>query len=147
VAGLSTVVALAGIGAAAALYRWRWVSSATVRQAFQPFSTLAERKYYVDELYAWAVVRPTIWVTRVLRIFDLYVIDGLVNLLGAAIVGLARLYRVFDLYVVDGVVNLIGWITTKLGSVLRYVQTGRAENYLLVIAAGVIAILIGGLLR
>jgi len=61
-------------------------------------------------------------------------------------VGLARLYRVFDLYVVDGVVNLTGWITTKLGSVLRYVQTGRAENYLLVIAAGVIAILIGGLL-
>ena len=146
VAGLSTIVALAGIGAAAALYRWRWVSPATVRRAFQPFSTLAERKYYVDELYAWAVVRPTIWATRVLRVFDLYVIDGLVNLLGAAIVGLARLYRVFDLYVVDGVVNLTGWITTKLGSVLRYVQTGRAENYLLVIAAGVIAILIGGLL-
>jgi len=87
------------------------------------------------------------WSTRVLRVFDLYVIDGLVNLLGAVVVWLTRLYRVFDLYVVDGLVNLLAWVTGRIGAGLRYIQTGRAENYLLVIAIGVILIIIGGLVR
>jgi NADH-quinone oxidoreductase subunit L len=147
VAAISTAVALVGIAAAAALYRWRVISPATVRRAFQPFSVLAERKYYFDDLYALAVVRPVMWATRVLRIFDLYVIDGLVNLLGAVVVGLTRLYRVFDLYVVDGAVNLLALVTGRLGATLRYIQTGRAENYLLAIAVGVILIILGGLVR
>jgi len=147
VAAVSTAVALGGIVAAAALYRWRLVSPGALRRAFEPLSTLAERKYFVDELYALTVVRPVIWSTRVLRTFDLYVIDGLVNLLGAVVVGLTRLYRVFDLYVVDGLVNLVAWMTGRLGATLRLVQTGRAENYLLAIAVGVILIIIGGLVR
>jgi len=147
IAVISTAVALAGIGAAAALYRWRWVSPAAVRRAFQPFSTWAERKYYFDEVYQWTVVRGTVWTSRVLRVFDVYVVDGLVNLIGVALVALTRLYRVFDLYVVDGVVNLVGWVAKALGGGLRMVQTGRAENYLLVIAIGVILLIIGGLVR
>jgi NADH-quinone oxidoreductase subunit L len=147
VAAISTAVALGGIVVAAGLYRWRVISPATVRRAFLPFPALAERKYYFDELYAWAVVRPVMWSTRVLRVFDLYVIDGLVNLLGAVVVWLTRLYRVFDLYVVDGLVNLLAWVTGRIGAGLRYIQTGRAENYLLVIAIGVILIIIGGLVR
>ncbi|MDQ7851003.1 MAG: NADH-quinone oxidoreductase subunit L [Armatimonadota bacterium] len=147
IALVSTAVALAGIGAAAALYRWRWTSPAAVRRAFQPFSTWAERKYYFDEVYQWTVVRGTVWTSRVLRIFDVYVVDGLVNLIGVALVALTRLYRVFDLYVVDGVVNLIGWVAKALGGALRAVQTGRAENYLLVIAIGVILLILGGLVR
>ncbi len=147
VAALSTAVALAGIAAAAALYRWRVISPATVRRALQPLTVLAERKYYFDDLYALTVVRPVMWATRALRVFDLYVIDGAVNLLGAVVVWLTRLYRVFDLYVVDGVVNLLAWVTGRLGAALRYVQTGRAENYLLAIAVGVILIILGGLVR
>ena len=147
VAGLSTLAALLGLGAAGVIYRWRWVSSGAVRRAFEPFSTWAEHKYYFDDLYGVIVIRPVLWATRVLRVFDLYVIDGLVNLIGIAVVWLTRLYRVFDLYVVDGLVNLIGWFTRAVGGVLRYVQTGRAQNYLLVIALGVILLILGGLMR
>ncbi len=147
IALISTAVALAGMAAAAVLYRWRWLSPAAVRRAFQPFSTWAERKYYFDEVYQWTVVRGTVWTSRALRVFDVYVVDGLVNLVGLALVALTRLYRVFDLYVVDGVVNLIGWVAKALGGALRFVQTGRAENYLLVIAIGVILLILGGLVR
>jgi len=144
---LSTAVALAGIFAAAAVYRWRWVSSAALRRAAGPLYTLVARKYYWDELYAWTVIRPTVWIARRLRVFDLYVIDGLVNAVGAGCVRLAGLYRFFDLYVVDGLVNLVGWAAKAAGGVLRYAQTGRPQNYLLVIAIGVIALVIGGILR
>jgi len=62
-------------------------------------------------------------------------------------VWLSRLYRVFDLYVVDGAVNLVGWLAKAAGGRLRHVQTGRAQNYLLVIALGVIVLAVIGLTR
>ncbi|HET6948624.1 MAG TPA: hypothetical protein VFJ45_12510, partial [bacterium] len=144
---LSTAVALAGIFTAAVVYYWQWLSSASLRRAARPLYALLVHKYYWDELYAFAVVAPTLWIARRLRVFDLYVIDGAVNAVGIVFVWLARLYRLFDLYVVDGLVNLIGWVTGKVGGVLRYVQTGSPQNYLLVIAFGVIVLVIGGILR
>jgi len=44
-------------------------------------------------------------------------------------------------------VNLLGWVAKTTGGVLRYMQTGRPQNYLLVIALGVIILVIGGILR
>jgi len=93
------------------------------------------------------VVGGTLWMARQLRNFDLYVIDGAVNAIGAVFVWFARLYRVFDLYVIDGAVNLIGWAAKAAGGVLRYMQTGRAENYLLVIAFGAILLVMFGVIR
>ena len=144
---ISTAIAAAGILAAAVVYRWQWVSSATLRRVFAPLYTAMVRKYWWDELYQYAIVRPTVWSARQLRTFDLYVIDGAVNAIGMIFVLFARLYRIFDLYVVDGLVNLIGWTAQTLGGVLRYVQTGRPQNYLLVIALGVIILVLGGILR
>jgi len=144
---VSTVIALAGIGAAAALYRWRWVSSSALRRTFEPLYVAAVHKYWWDELYQATVIRGTLASAQALRVFDLYVIDGAVNAVGFAIVWTARLYRVFDLYVVDGAVNLVGWIATTLGGTLRYAQTGRPQNYLLVIALGIILLVAVGALR
>jgi NADH-quinone oxidoreductase subunit L len=143
----STGIALAGMLAAAVVYRWQWVRSATLRRVLAPLYAVLVHKYWWDELYAWAVVRPLLWAARQLRTFDLYVIDGLVNAVGVVFVRLSRLYRLFDLYVVDGVVNLVGWVTGLLGATLRYVQTGRAHNYLLAIALGVIVLALVGLVR
>ncbi|MDR7419197.1 MAG: NADH-quinone oxidoreductase subunit L [Armatimonadota bacterium] len=142
-----TLVAAVGIGAAAAVYHWKVVPASTLRRAAGPLFTLVSNKYYLDELYDLLFVRPTVAVARFLRNFDVYVIDMIVNLVGFVGIGLARLYRVFDQYVVDGLVNLVGWIAKALGSTLRYVQTGRAQNYLLAIALGVIVLLAAGLFR
>ena len=144
---LSTVVSLAGIFTAAAVYYWRWIPSASLRAAAGPLYTLVVHKYYWDEFYQWTVVRPLLWMARRLRVFDIYIIDGAVNAVGMVFVGLARLYRIFDLYVVDGAVNLVGWVTNTLGGMLRRVQTGLAQNYLLAIALGVILLVIGGIIR
>ncbi|MDR7521873.1 MAG: NADH-quinone oxidoreductase subunit L [Armatimonadota bacterium] len=149
-AGLALIslgIAGAGILAAAAVYHWRVVPSQSLRRAAGPLYGLVVHKYYVDELYAVLFVRPTVAAARYLRTFDVYVVDMLVNLFGYLGVGLARLYRVFDLYVVDGIVNLLGWVVKAMGSTFRYVQTGRAQNYLLAIALGVIVLWVAGLVR
>ncbi len=144
---LSTAIAGAGILAAAVVYRWQWVSSSMLRRVLAPLYAVLVHKYWWDEFYTYTVIRPTVWIARRLRVFDVYVIDGAVNAVGILFIWLSRLYRVFDLYVVDGVVNLVGWTVKAAGGALRYVQTGRAQNYLLVIALGVIVLAVIGITR
>src|SRR3989441_1274469 len=132
---------------AAVVYRWRWVSSAMLRRTLAPLYAVLVHKYWWDEFYVFTVVRPVVWVARQLRTFDIYVIDGAVNAVGIIFVWLSRLYRVFDLYVVDGAVNLVGWLARATGGALRHVQTGRAQNYLLVLALGVIVLAVIGITR
>ena len=146
-AAISTAIAGAGILAAAVVYRWRWVSSAMLRRTLAPLYAVLVHKYWWDEFYVFTVVRPVVWVARQLRTFDIYVIDGAVNAVGIIFVWLSRLYRVFDLYVVDGAVNLVGWLARATGGALRHVQTGRAQNYLLVLALGVIVLAVIGITR
>jgi NADH-quinone oxidoreductase subunit L len=144
---VSLTIAGLGILAAAAVYYWKVVPSSALRAAAGALYTIVSRKYYFDDLYGAVFVRGTLWISQALRIFDVYVIDMLVNMVGYGGVGLARLYRLFDIYVVDGLVNLIGWAVGRVGGGLRYVQTGRAQNYLLAIALGVIILLAAGLFR
>ncbi|HEX4836789.1 MAG TPA: NADH-quinone oxidoreductase subunit L [bacterium] len=113
---VSVLVAVAGWLAAGVVYFWRIVPSEDLRRAFGPVYTLLVRKYYVDDLYAWVVL----------------------GLGGPAI----RLAGLFDHYVVDGLVNLTGWVARQMGLGLRYVQTGRAENYLLLVFLGVVVIVL-----
>ncbi|HXX38220.1 MAG TPA: NADH-quinone oxidoreductase subunit L [bacterium] len=113
---LSVAVAVAGWIAAGALYRWRLVSPETLTGNFRGLYTLLVRKYYVDDVYELVFVRA-----------------------GAGVVWAAG---AFDRYVVDGLVNLIGWLTGRVGSALRYVQTGREETYLLLAALGVVVIVL-----
>jgi len=44
--------------------------------------------------------------------------------------------------VVDGLVNFAGWITQSFGKIFRRVQTGYVQEYLLILACGVVAILV-----
>ncbi len=71
-------------------------------------------KYYLDELYMW---------------FNHSMVDGV-----------ARLMYLFDIYVVDGIVNGVGAFTVAAGEGLRVFQTGRLQNYALVFFLGVLAV-------
>ena len=46
----------------------------------------------------------------------------------------------FDVHVVDGIVNGVGAVTQGVGDGIRHVQTGRVQNYALGIAVGLIII-------
>jgi len=118
---VSVLVALAGWAAAAAIYHWRLIPSAALRRYLRAPYTLLVHKYYVDDLYGWVFLK----------------VGGLVVLLAGA----------FDRYVVDGLVNAVGWLTGRLGWVLRFLQTGREENYLLLIFLGLVVIVLVRLVR
>jgi NADH-quinone oxidoreductase subunit L len=103
---------------------------------------LSFNKYYFDEAIDFAVVRPYIMLTRAAAWFDLYIIDGLVNLAAAITVFGSWLSGLFDNYVVDGIVNLAANATLAAGGRVRRLQTGSINGYLYGLLAAVTVILL-----
>lgn len=114
----ATAVAAGGVYVAYRMYGndQQAESDAKVASIFGPFYQVWKEKYNLDELYEGAVVHPTIkFSDRVLAVFDIKIIDGIVN----SVAGIVRL----------------------AGSLLRYIQTGIVSNYALFLILGVILVL------
>jgi NADH-quinone oxidoreductase subunit L len=114
--GVSSVVALAGIGVAWVLYVLQPGLPAELARALQGLYQLSLNKFHVDELYDAFIVRP----------FE----------------GLAAFCRIFDLYVVDGIVDLVGHIPRLFGELFRPVQNGLVQFYALAMVLGLTVFLI-----
>ena len=101
-AGVGTILALAGIGAGLGdvLLRRSDLAGALAAR-FRPLYVLLFNRYWIDELYCW--------------LMDKFII--------AVAFGLAW----FDTHVIDGVVNGVGKGTTVAGDWLRGLQTGASR--------------------
>ena len=99
-------------------------------------------KYYVDEIYQFAIINPYLALTRAMAWFDLHIIDGIVNLAGTLTVLGAWMSGLFDNYIVDGLINAASNATLGIGGRLRRLQTGSINGYLYGILAGVMIILL-----
>ena len=97
--------------------------------------TVLRNKYYVDELYGATVIRFTKWLAETFfRIDDKWVVDPIVDAVGSLGRWLSEaLRRFFDTPIVDGAVNGVGYVIDLCGRGLRLTQTGRVQNYLLVV--------------
>jgi NADH-quinone oxidoreductase subunit L len=99
-------------------------------------------KWYFDEFYDAAVVRPALVVGGWCRAFDTYVIDGFVNSLGRLAVLTSRWDGFFDARVVDGLVNLTAQVFYAIGGRVREVQTGYLRSYILFLALAALGIFV-----
>jgi NADH-quinone oxidoreductase subunit L len=110
---LGAVLAIAGIGIA-------WMMYGAKQFVVEPLArygsayTLLARRYYIDEFYMWLIDKLVIGVSYALSIFDREFLDGIVN-------GIAALFADF-------------------GRTLRTAQTGRVQNYGLVLFGGMAVI-------
>jgi NADH-quinone oxidoreductase subunit L len=125
------LAATVGWVAARALYKdGRSDVPARLKARFEAAWTVVYNKYYVDELYDFVVVRPSVALARTFGRFDGSVIDGAVNFAGAVGRTLGRLDAAIDTYLVDGLVNAVAQATWGIGRQMRHVQTGRIQTYL-----------------
>jgi NADH-quinone oxidoreductase subunit L len=69
---------------------------------------------------------------------DQNIIEGMVNGIGAAGIGVARLAGTLDVYVVDGIVSFLAGTTQFLGMMMRQLQTGKIQTYVVYIVIGVV---------
>jgi NADH-quinone oxidoreductase subunit L len=141
IALVSSGVALAGWGVAWLIYGFRPLATPVdpLRRPLGPIYTLLENKYYFDELYQAAIVRPAIRFGEACYIFDdKLVIDPIVDSVGRFGRWLSDwLKRAIDNPIVDGAVNGVGKVTASFGEFMRATQTGKVQNYLLVAAVTV----------
>ncbi len=122
VAGISTVLALAGISLAYLMYIRRAISPQAMGARFQPVYTLLSRKYYFDELYENIVVRKG---------FYKYIADAL---------------RWFDEHWIDNAnVYISNWVN-RIGKSGALVQNGQTQTYAVGMVIGVVAVVAAFLL-
>ncbi len=120
VAVISVLVAGLGILTAYALYAKRpqeWISEAQdpLRSKLGGLYTHLENKWYIDEVWSWIVH----------------------EILFRMAAGCAW----FDRHIVDGTVNLVGFLTRSTGTLMQPIQTGRMQNYILIVFCGLVCIL------
>jgi NADH-quinone oxidoreductase subunit L len=143
----SLVVALGGLGLGWLVYR-NFGAGATDPLAKLPGYHFLVNKWYFDEAYDVLFVKPAVWISEVFtyKWMDKGVIDGILHAFGPASMGLGTFLRTkFDTpfineFIGDGSAAVTQWFGEKL----RFMQTGRVQEYLL--AALGILVLVGAVL-
>ena len=89
--------------------------------ALSPFARASYNKFYVDEIYDAIIVNP------LKKISELF-------------------YKVFDIRIIDGIVNSVNKGVTGSSRALRFIQTGSVGFYIFAMVFGIIAILLFNLI-
>ncbi len=140
--GLSVVIALIGIFVAYRFYVVNPEIPERIAVRFRGLYTLVYRKYCVDELYDALFVNRAKDLGNACFFVDSKFVDGAVNGTAATTRGTATVSRIFDKYVVDGLVNLVGWINMALNRVATALQTGLVQRYALGAVLGIVVFIL-----
>jgi len=105
---VSVAIALAGIGLGWAIYS---------KRPLLQMPAIIEHKYYVDEIYDAAIIRPIEVGSR----------EGL--------------WKLFDQQVIDGFLHALGRAVIDLGGAIRYLQIGFVRSYAAIILFGALVVI------
>lgn len=138
----SVIVAVSGIALAGIIYlkNIRWAE--TVAKTFRPLYQLSFNKFYFDEIYSRFVIRPFNAVGTLFFKFDASVIDGAVNGAGTGSLWISAVKNWIDQHIVDGLVNFMGTLTHLMNAIVKRLQTGLVQNYLLIAFLGFLVFII-----
>jgi len=109
-------VAVAGILLAWLTYQARLINAASLAAAFGPIRSAALRKFWIDDVFE--------------------------GIYGVVLLGFSRIVGWIDRYLVDGVLNVLSDWTVQAGDELRGIQTGKPQDYVYGIGAGVLVLIL-----
>jgi NADH-quinone oxidoreductase subunit L len=141
---MGAAVAVAAVGIYLA---WSWYAKGEGRvpdalaQRWPGVYRAVENKYFVDEAYDRVFVKGlAIGGGNLLWEVDATVVDLIPNGAAAVTKGSSWIASFFDQYVVDGMVNGVANSLAALCGVFRKAQTGRVQNYALVMGGGLFCV-------
>ncbi len=139
----SLVVALGGLYLGWLVYRKvKAGDQDPVEARLGSFHKVLKNKYYFDEMYDKAFVQPAYWLSETFTSLwmDRKVIDGVLHWFAniSGIIG-NFLRDAIDKPVVNGSGDWMAETTKKLGNVLRVIQTGRVQQYMILALVSVAA--------
>ncbi len=112
VIGISIVVGIGGIFVAAVMYLWAPNLPLYLGRSLKSAYRVLWNKYYVDELYDYTIVKPTIWIAN------------------------RMLQGVTDGKIIEGIVNGVPRLIAEFGERFRKLQTGFLQHYAMGMAFG-----------
>jgi NADH-quinone oxidoreductase subunit L len=116
-ATIAVSVALIGFVIAFWLYISKPKKADDLATSMKPAYTTLLNKYYVDELYAFLVVRPLLWISTTV------------------------FWKAADVTAIDGTVNGIAHGAAAIGDGVRHSQSGNTRSYAVWVVAGAIVVL------
>jgi NADH-quinone oxidoreductase subunit L len=135
-AAVSVIGALAGIVVGYRLYAG-WRERDPLRR-LGPAYVVLERKYFLDDLYLGAIVRPIQYrLSAAVNWSNRYVLDSIVHSFALVARGFSTVVDLVDRRAVDGAVNGVADLTGFSGGILRYLQSGNVQRYAIFLFAGV----------
>ncbi len=115
--GVSSVIAILGIGIAAYFFLFNRALADSVARSFSAVHRTLLNKYWIDELYDAAIVQPLKWAS-----------DHV-------------LWKVIDIWIIDGIVNGVGVFVRGSAALIRMTQTGSVRTYAASLVLGVVLVL------
>jgi NADH-quinone oxidoreductase subunit L len=115
---VAVLTALLGIALAYWLYVRQPRRPEELAKSMQPVYKTLLNKYYVDELYAAAIVRPLVWLSE--------------NVL----------WKIVDVEAIDGTVNGIAHGASAVGDSVRHTQSGNTRSYAVWVVVGALAVIL-----
>ena len=118
-----------------------WLWSKGERLERKGLASLLWKKLYIDEIEVWLSITSTRILSIISGIFDKSVIDLFVNKVASNTRGFSYTQGFLDKNVVDGFVNFIANFTRAGGFVVRVLQMGVVQVYLLISSVSVFVLL------
>jgi NADH-quinone oxidoreductase subunit L len=109
-------VATAGILLAWLTYQNRTINASSLAAMFGPIRSAALKKFWIDDIFE--------------------------GLYGIVLLGFSRIIGWIDRYLVDGVLNVLSDWTLQAGDELRGIQTGKPQDYVYGVGAGVLVLIL-----
>jgi NADH-quinone oxidoreductase subunit L len=135
----SLVVSLGGLFCGWLVYRRVGAGSRDPLEKLGFLYKVFKYKYGIDEFYHDVLVRPSIWISEVFtyKILDKLILDGFIEGIGRAALGLGTLVRkYFDTPVINtGLTDGTSSAVRKSGEAMRPIQSGKIQEYLLIAVA------------
>jgi NADH-quinone oxidoreductase subunit L len=126
-----------------------WFADKETQQARDSFRIpvlypLLENKYYIDDFYMDGIIRPIRGpVANAMNWFNGHVLDFVVNGAGFLARGVGHYVYAFDQRGLDGAINASAGVAGASGAFLRVFQTGRVQQYAVMIFAGTVLLVAG----
>jgi len=143
---VSFAVALGGLGLGYLMYGRKPLTAGEVDPLIKILSpgvhNALKNKYYFDELYLRLFVKPSQWFSKnVAYVFlDKGVIDGFLHLTARVFTWLGDFIKMLNAWLIDGILDGVPELLARFAFVARRIQTGRIQQYLLLVALATIVI-------
>ena len=130
---ISSIMVVLGISLAFIVYVFRIIDPEKTAQLIRPLYLFSLNKWYWDEIYQATFIKGSVVLSKMLSWFDAKVVDGIVNGVALIVKNFAFANNSFDKYVVDGLVNFTAFSVNTTGAVLRKLQTGKVQTYVVML--------------